>query len=915
MLRRTHAATQTNPDDIDESKYTAQKKLSEVVAHLGDAINKLPEILNDEEHVIAFYQFAIEVFRSNSLLVSIPVLHSLSQTLAVKQPRVIGIIQQGASQMFDNCVERLIRFESIPKDTEHPILSYLHEDFETLPEMHAFLGNYRRYCMKIIEYLSEERPVGALEYMLQQTVAGFKEVTPLIGPSYSRHAIPVAQLEANCAAFRGGLSGYRRWLISKATTHSLGAFKPEHQQEVTESTRALSDQCMSISTTGSEHPDVVRTACQLMVDIVLHVPNPDASLIRGVFHHILKCKSIPSDYNTDFDEALRQLESTRLHTAQHLAISFPDIIYEQHQEVSRQIDLIWHDDSADDKIRWGYRAILVILTQRSLQLDESTRLVRVKPMLEPIISAWNSQELTNSLQSFQSFCSLMGMDNLMGYVKSTGFHTTEDWSSAVLDSAGSQLRDGINASLSALPVRMTTSLLMASSDGVKENSTAYRVGARLWQEIIPLILPNVLALLSHATAFSSEKSWSQFPVEFQNVMRRMLIDRFWQSGISNETRDEFTARVSGSSNTYEGFGSTVRGSPRQLRDGCYHIIHGMTRFEKIFYDIPNLAEPLAAALFDIAHWLSTHHLQRSVSLLDRLVTSCPPSRRRSFLPPLISRSFTCFHTKLSREWEAVEAAREDNKENDAAENLNEEMKADSVVRATTHSFISFAHKMLSNVEPHNEEQSFRAAFLTNQECSQSVVDFLVASLRMRDSRCVTIATQIFRSIIPFVMHQQDPDLADLMSVIRYRIAADALQTAIMSLNEPHFVDIHKDLAALIASIIHHMAPHDGLPLRILESLQGIDPVRVQHAVDGIIKSKREREQRAIVLDLLEGIRGIRISEMGKVGIGGNREDAALRAKRDKDKWTDSGGMEIEKNGIVRGNTPIEGEIGNLFGDH
>ena len=261
-------------------------------------------------------------------------------------------------------------------------------------------------------------------------------------------------------------------------------------------------------------------------------------------------------------------------------------------------------------------------------------------------------------------------------------------------------------------------------------------------------------------------------------------------------------------------------------------------------------------------------------------------------------------------------AQKDQQQDEQSGNLNDEMKADSVVRATTHAFVTFVNATLSrqavlDPPPHDPRLTLQWIILTHPECAQEVLAFVIESLRMRDSRCVGITTQILRLIVPFATKQQDPAVVDLMSAIRHKLATDALQTAIMSLNEPHFVDIHKELAATIASIIHHCGAIDDTPMRVLESLQGMDPERLRHSVERILKMKKERDQRAIVLDLLAGIRGVRISELGKVGIGGNRDDATRRAKNDKSKWLAR--MDVENNSIVRGNTPPEGGLGDLFG--
>lgn len=888
----------------------------QVVAHLSDAIPKVSGLLDDDTHALTFYHFVIEILKSNSLLVSIPVLHSIAQTLEYREPKIRSTIDQSAGQIFDTCVERLIRFESLPKDTEHAILSYLREDFETLPELHAFLGNYRRFCTKVTEHLSQEQPIQALNYLLQQSKQTLDNVEALNGSVYSKHAIPIAQLEANVAAIRGGLSGYRHWLIRRNRSQTFGAPQPEHEAEVNESVHVLSSHCTALAGTTYQHPDAARNVIQLMVDITMYILNPEANLVIRIVEHILSCNvKAASDWqNADYDQAVKSFEGSRLTNFQHLAISFPDQIYDRHEEVFQRIDQICQTKDMDDKLKHSYKAIQIILTQRSMQLDENTRLLKLQPLLEPVVQEWTTVKLTMHVTSFEKFCSLIGLDNLVAYVSSAGFNKTVDWSSAKLDDAGAQLRDRINACLTDIPVRMTTSIIAATTESLREDSTAHRVGAKIWEHIIPMMLPNVLALLAQATAFSSEESWASQSADFQEVLRKMLVDRFWQSGISNETKDEFTARVNSSSNTFEGLASTVRGAPRQLRDGCYHIIHGMTRFDKIFFAIPDLAQPLASALFENAHWLSTHHLQRLVSLLDRLAARCPVHCRNSFLPPVIAAAFTCFHTKLTREWERINSALSDNQQNGGSGDLNEEMKADSVVRATTHAFITFASKILASVQGAGPD-SFRTIVMNNPATAPPIVNFLIASLRMRDSRCVTITTQIFRSIIPFVAHQQDPDKAELMTMIQQSLATDGLQTAIMSLNDQHFVDIHKDLASLIACIIDNCPVNDDMPTQVLKSLQNMDPVRVDNAVKGIRSSNREREQRAIVLGLLEGIRGVRISELGKLGIGGNRDDAAKKSKHDKGKWLAPGGMEVERSGIVRGNTPPEGGLGNIFGDH
>lgn len=107
-----------------------------------------------------------------------------------------------------------------------------------------------------------------------------------------------------------------------------------------------------------------------------------------------------------------------------------------------------------------------------------------------------------------------------------------------------------------------------------------------------------------------------------------------------------------------------------------------------------------------------------------------------------------------------------------------------------------------------------------------------------------------------------------------------LTSAITALNDPYFVDIQRDLAQLIAAIYIHYAFLSGTPRAVLLSLDGLTEAKIDRmqgtmfAGGGGQPGKEagkvtvsERTQRGLVLDLLEGVRGVSVSEMGKVKVG------------------------------------------------
>lgn len=168
------------------------------------------------------------------------------------------------------------------------------------------------------------------------------------------------------------------------------------------------------------------------------------------------------------------------------------------------------------------------------------------------------------------------------------------------------------------------------------------------------------------------------------IVGRILTDRFWQAGISEGSKDEFYARVSGTRSTMEGLASTIRGSVRTVRDSCYAILYTMSRLDVHFFGFNELPGPLAHALFADAHCLSSHQLINLMNLVRCMVDDCPVELRDHFVPPILATCFSQIDGKISSEWETLgkkQLASTD------GEDLTEEMKEESILRQLTHNSV------------------------------------------------------------------------------------------------------------------------------------------------------------------------------------------------------------------------------------
>lgn len=182
----------------------------------------------------------------------------------------------------------------------------------------------------------------------------------------------------------------------------------------------------------------------------------------------------------------------------------------------------------------------------------------------------------------------------------------------------------------------------------------------------------------------------------------------------------------------------------------------------------------------------------------------------------------------------------------------------------------------NDVEEHRPAgASMRRLCLTNSVLLEPLLMFYMHAIRMRDTRCCSIVLRVFRSILPDFNGDVDPQLANS---IREFISSDVLKACITSLNEPYFVELQKDIAYVIAGIIVNYAGKTNTPREILLSLPGMQQAVVDKCIDVMLgPNVTTRQQRALVLDLLGDLKGISISEQGRI----SKSAATVRKERSK----------------------------------
>lgn len=167
---------------------------------------------------------------------------------------------------------------------------------------------------------------------------------------------------------------------------------------------------------------------------------------------------------------------------------------------------------------------------------------------------------------------------------------------------------------------------------------------------------------------------------------------------------------------------------------------------------------------------------------------------------------------------------------------------------------------INGLKPGLSANTTRSFILQTPEILKPLILFCTHALRMRDTRACSLIAKVLRSIVP-EFAGDGPVEAD----VREFVSTEVLKACITSLHDPYFVELQKDFAQLIASILISYTPRTETPKQIVLSLPEMAPERLTRAIRHLFKAQQNtRQQRAIVLELLEGFRGVAIHEQGKL---------------------------------------------------
>ncbi|CCE64360.1 hypothetical protein TPHA_0H01540 [Tetrapisispora phaffii CBS 4417] len=634
----------TSVDGVDDVKYPILKKYVDMISCLYSCIFKLN---NSEELIDRYLKLVMKATRNDSLIVSGLTLDLWCACL--RNDDCLPLLENGLiPELLSFSAGALIYYEQIDG---HISKEYVDIDFQSTSEFQSFCSTYRKRIRDIIRLISCVK-VDFTNDWLNNRLNEYFSSPP------GQLVLNSTFLDTKSEPYLGALSqlmiiecfinGCIRWKI----WYPNGEDYDEKLDDILGKLQVLSNQLIALNI---RVPLLLKKQIQ---NFALFLTMLKDNVIFTLLEKIII--SATMDYpNVDLEErndeadAVRDLRYACGIEINRMALLMPESLKSIFPELENVIAKIMPNLSYHEKISFK-SFLLTIILKSSLDNKEE----RFSAIVDPELLAWSDKSTVMGLSDLPWFMERLGIVKISEYFQKRGIKEDSDLLTIPIDDEGKQLKQELTKHWQTLfPVRATRMFIHYSMQNIKKEED-FRLIQELWRPRIVPILPYIMRLLYQLQSYHDPANWKELPNVVQKFVEYSTVERFWEAGTSNKSKDEFIDEHLKAMQTLRDFADSVGHIVRYTREYVLLVISGISFLGSVFYDDVNAPNLLidSIAIYnpqsnEISPGVSTHGWKHILNVAIRpILRNCPDSSAPGFMKAFLPKFFGTLDVLITEKW-------------------------------------------------------------------------------------------------------------------------------------------------------------------------------------------------------------------------------------------------------------------------
>lgn len=836
-------------DSLEDREYVFLKKFVEMIVKLGEYITSPVQRLDSRADIPDFLTLLLQTTAHPSLVVSGL---SLQFWCAVLRGDSKSDSSPGVASIFPRLLEvscsRCLRYEDINED--HISRQFLELDFDSQPEILTFLGNYRRYMEDIVRLTVCRVPEESMQYLRQcnrdyfQSQAGWEclNSVKLDHKGNPTYFLAYSQLMLVESALRG----VSRWKLCYQ--------EPDKEQIMERLLTVIEQWGQDLLALNIRDPLLLRKLVQSLVQFAPLLK--DNKLMFQVLEKLLT--ACTTDYpkemtkSDDDTELVRDLRSSCGTELNRLAYLIPESLMQIYDDLERVVGEIIQSNKLSDHEVVAFKSFLLVVSQRASVPNKEERFSQI---VDPIVRSWTEEKTMKGLMDLQWFMERVGIVKIAEYFRSRGVTPQTDLLETNMDEQGRQLKAELKTTWSEVfPIRATRIFIQYTIEKLDHSSPEYQDLLRMWKPRVQSILPHILQLVAQIEAYHNPNNWTTLPAEVQAFVKYTCQERFWQVGISTQTRDEFVDENVRAMHTLRDFADSVGHIIRYTREYAFLALGTISQLEETMFEMPGMATNLCRALAGESVGITSHAWRHMISLVIRnVVRHCPSRLIPSFMGEFLPQVLIKLDEVLVEKWSAIGQSGGIKLVSDQEDDtLSEEMMEEHLLRQLTAIVDRLLIDLVGQYGNKNEDRLnpvMRATVLQNKEILAPFLNLCSHIMLFRDTRCCYNCCLILRYVLPDIM-LKDREVDEFL-------VNHMMKTCMDVLSDAYFLDAHGEAAYIITNIYTTLRTQNYAPFEKLSLLlPGVPRETIVEFETRLISLKSLRQRKGVFLEFLALVQAI-----------------------------------------------------------